>query len=826
MARHFEKLIADIDKVLTAEFKYDQDDDEAEPRLDLDFIDGLVSKYHDELRKNLKAITNTVKGQKHDELSYAPNASEKDKVKAKLEFYETYQKKLIKELVRQYPELEGIINTSKPSESSFSIKAISGAECPKVKESYFSGKVINGLRIRAQNHQSIEKAINERFGRETVSIVSAHMDSVGFKDAYKTGKFEAIQKKEVDARMAEERREREDEGEKYDSALTKMAGGNPGNWVITSGMFSGKTLAEVGSMMEGGDEEGRRLNNKLLSNLEDKKNAIEASETILQNEEKAIIAQAKNLTGRTYTYAQLSGMYNTLPPVMQTLIDKQEKRIKHIAILSTRYQSASIRLNADSKRIRGIGDKATNWILNTYATIVANPNAFARRFGKALPANKTGLNNALVAMFKSYAKSSDLIKKAYQAKGVLAEEERREESNFFYTLTEFYIGRDGVKRSRPVTRYNAPKKMEGEGFTSEDTSKEPKNLSEQDKPGRNASGRVYKKDGTKVSDEEVRKKRKEKDYGLDNMLRGLGEGMSVHDRVKLNKLQDVLKNLPKRTTKEWVIDPLTGEQRLMRKGSNLGLMLVYDKHRKLVWKEFDVYGKARKAVGGSLERLKQKEIDKQRILLFAAESMIADSIGKDRTVKEADAVNLGQVDNDRKVITDEVMDKNVQYDGSEAGDYSSQFTKKRQKYSEKIKEATSYKQLEKTEMKIYEDMGKAGHIVDPSIRKQIIIVGQIENFMEGSSDTPNFYTGPMVNRETILAMREYGSPASLKAIEQFHEAQLKHYSEGGRGMAESNYFHESENRYSTEYELLDSQLPIKTQLDLKRMELRNSGVKD
>ena len=36
MARHFEKLIADIDKVLTAEFKYDQDDDEAEPRLDLD----------------------------------------------------------------------------------------------------------------------------------------------------------------------------------------------------------------------------------------------------------------------------------------------------------------------------------------------------------------------------------------------------------------------------------------------------------------------------------------------------------------------------------------------------------------------------------------------------------------------------------------------------------------------------------------------------------------------------------------------------------------------------------------------------------------------
>jgi hypothetical protein len=291
-------------------------------------------------------------------------------------------------------------------------------------------------------------------------------------------------------------------------------------------------------------------------------------------------------------------------------------------------------------------------------------------------------------------------------------------------------------------------------------------------------------------------------------------------------LQDVLKNLPKRTTKEWVIDPLTGEQRLMRKGSNLGLMLVYDKHRKLVWKEFDVYGKARKAVGGSLERLKQKEIDKQRILLFAAESMISDSMGKDRTVKEADAVNLGQVDTDRKVTTDEVLDKNIQYDGSEAGDYSSQFTKKRQKYSEKIKEATSYKQLEKTEMKIYEDMGKAGHIVDPSIRKQIIIVGQIENFMEGSSDTPNFYTGPMVSRETILAMREYGSPASIKAIEQFHEAQLKHYSEGGRGLAESNYFHESENRYSTEYELLDSQLPIKTQLDLKRMELRNSGAKD
>lgn len=825
MARHFEKLIADIDKVLTAEFKYDQDDDEAEPRLDLDFIDGLVSKYHDELRKNLKAITNTVKGQKHDELSYAPNASEKDKVKAKLEFYETYQEKLITELVRQYPELEGIINTSKPSESSFSIKAISGAECPKVKESYFSKKVINGLRIRAQNHQSIEKAINERFGRETVSIVSAHMDSVGFKDAYKAGKFEAIQKKEVDARMEEERREREDEGEKYDSALTKMVGGDPGNWVITSGYFSGKTLANVHNLLGGSDKHTRQIYKNFEADLARKKEAIEKGEILLQNTEKRLINEAKRITGKTYTYASLSGMYTSLPASLQNLIDKQEEKIKNIAELSFAYQHAFKNQQATKLRLASVGEKALNWILNTHATILANPNAFSRTFGKVSPLNKTGLNNAFVAMFKAYAKDSYLLFDALEAKGIYREEVAREDDPF-YTLTQFYIGRDGVKRKKETTRYKMPRKHEGEGFTSSDTDTSPKNLEGNDKPGMHATGRIYTKDKTKVSDEEVRKKRKEKDYGLDNMLRGLGEGMSVHDRVKLNKLQDVLKNLPKRTTKEWVIDPLTGEQRLMRKGSNLGLMLVYDKHRKLVWKEFDVYGKARKAVGGSLERLKQKEIDKQRILLFAAESMIADSIGKDRTVKEADAVNLGQVDNDRKVITDEVMDKNVQYDGSEAGDYSSQFTKKRQKYSEKIKEATSYKQLEKTEMKIYEDMGKAGHIVDPSIRKQIIIVGQIENFMEGSSDTPNFYTGPMVNRETILAMREYGSPASLKAIEQFHEAQLKHYSEGGRGMAESNYFHESENRYSTEYELLDSQLPIKTQLDLKRMELRNSGVKD
>jgi len=825
MANHFKKLIANIDKALTAEFKYDQDDDEAEPRLDLDFIDGLVSKYHDELRKNLKAITNTVKGQKHKELSYAPNASEKDKVKAKLKFYETYQEKLIKELVREYPELEGIIKTGNPSESSFSIKALSGAKCPKVEENYFSRKVQNGLRIRAQNHQSIEKAINERFGRETVSIVSAHMDSVGFNDAYKAGRFEAIQKKEVDARMEEERRERRNESENYDSALTKMVGGDPGNWVITSGAFSGKTLSQVHNLIGGSDKQTKQIYKNFEANLEGKKVAIEKKEVLLQNTENRLITEAKKITGKTYTYADLVGMYAKLPAPLQNLIDTQEEKIKEVAELSFAYQHVFKNQQAIKLRLASLGEKATNWILNTHATILANPNAFSRTFGKASPLNKTGLNNALVAMFKAYAKDSYLLFDALDAKGIYREEVTREDDPF-YTLTQFYIGRDGVKRRKETTRYKMPRKYEGEGFTSSDTDTSPKNLEGKEKPGMQATGRIYTKDGTKVSDEEVRKKRKEKDYGLDAMLRGLGEGMSVHDRVKLNKLQDVLKNLPKRTTKEWVIDPLTGEQRLMRKGSNLGLMLVYDKHRKLVWKEFDVYGKARKAVGGSLERLKQKEIDKQRILLFAAESMISDSMGKDRTVKEADAVNLGQVDTDRKVTTDEVLDKNIQYDGSEAGDYSSQFTKKRQKYSEKIKQANSKEQLNITEMKIYEDMGKAGHIVDPSIRKQIIIVGQIENFMEGSSDTPNFYTGPMVNRETILAMREYGSPASIKAIEQFHEAQLKHYSEGGRGMAESNYRHENEDRYLTEYELLDSQLPIKTQIDLRKMELRNSGAKD
>lgn len=430
-------------------------------------------------------------------------------------------------------------------------------------------------------------------------------------------------------------------------------------------------------------------------------------------------------------------------------------------------------------------------------------------------------------MFKSYSKDAGMLDHAYNAKGIYHEEMRRDD-NPFYTLTEFYIGRDGVKRRKETTRYKMPRKNEGEGFTSADTDTSPKNLEGKDKPGMQGTGRVYTKDRTKVADEAVSKRRREHDYGLggpNSMLRGLAEGMSVHDKVRYQKLQDVLKNLPKRTTKEWVINPMTGEQQMMRKGSKLGLMLVYDKHNKLVWKEFDVYGKARKAVGGSLERMRQKATDKQRILLSVAESMISDSSSKDKTVKEADAVNLGQVDTEGKVSADDATDKKMEEDGRGAGDYSSQFTKKRQKYSEKIKAAMSKEQLEKTEMKIYEDMGKAGHVVDPSMRKQIIMVGQIENFMEGSDASPNFYTGPMVNKNTVMAMREYGSPASLKAIEQFQEAQLAHYSEGGKGMRESNYRHESEDRYLTEYELLDSQLPIKTQIDLRKMELKTLVLK-
>ena len=831
MADHFKKIIDGIKKELTAEFKYDDEDDDPKSLLDLDFISGLVQQYHAELRKNLLAITNSLKSKKYTKPKIDANDSNKDKEKAKLKFYEGYQSDLIEELGKHYPELKKIIKTGNPTEASFSIAVESVAKCPKF-ENRLSENVKTGLELRGINKGVIEKAVNERFGYESVSIVSAHFNSVGFKNAYDAGDFKALKRAEVENRAVEEKRQRESMGEgggaAFESALTKMVNNDPGNWVITSGAFSGRTLANVHNLIGGSDKHTRQIYKNFEADLANKKETIEKSEVLLQNTENRLITEAKRITGRTYTYAALSGMYASLPASLQKLIDKQEEKIKDIAELSFSYQHSVKNQQETKLRLASVGEKATNWILNTHATILANPNAFSRTFGRASPLNKTGLNNALVAMFKSYAKDSYLLFDALDAKGIYREEVAREDDPF-YTLTQFYIGRDGVKRRKETTRYKMPRKHEGEGFTSADTDTSPKNLEGKDKPGMQGTGRVYTKDGTKVADEAVSKKRREHDYGLggpNSMLRGLAEGMSVHDKVRYEKLQDVLKNLPKRTTKEWVINPMTGEQQMMRKGSKLGLMLVYDKHNKLVWKEFDVYGKARKAVGGSLERMRQKATDKQRILLSVAESMISDSSSKDKTVKEADAVNLGQVNTEGKVSVDDATDKKMEEDGRGAGDYSSQFTKKRQKYSEKIKEAISYKQLEKTEMKIYEDMGKAGHVVDPSIRKQIIMVGQIENFMEGSDANPNFYTGPMVNKNTVMAMREYGSPASLKAIEQFQEAQLAHYSEGGKGMRESNYRHESEDRYLTEYELLDSQLPIKTQIDLRKLELRNSGVKD
>lgn len=239
MADNFKKIIDGIKKELTAEFKYDDEDDDPKSLLDLDFVSGLVQQYHAELRKPL-AITNSLKSKNYSKPKIDVNDSNKDKEKAKLKFYGEYQGDLIKELGKYYPELKKIIKTGNPTEASFSIAVESVAKCPKF-EHKLSENVTTGLRLRRINKGVIEKAVNERFGYESVSIVSAHFNSVGFKNAYDAGGFEALKKAEVENRAVEEKRQRESMGEgggaAFESALTKMVNNDPGNWVVTSGAF-------------------------------------------------------------------------------------------------------------------------------------------------------------------------------------------------------------------------------------------------------------------------------------------------------------------------------------------------------------------------------------------------------------------------------------------------------------------------------------------------------------------------------------------------------------------------------------------------------------
>jgi hypothetical protein len=477
--------------------------------------------------------------------------------------------------------------------------------------------------------------------------------------------------------------------------------------------------------------------------------------------------------------------------------------------------------------LRSLQNKAMNWILNTHATILANPTAVTSKFGKSLSQDQIKGNKAFTTMFKMYAKSFDtyaresgLIADALNQRKVLAEEDSREDTPF-YTLTQFYVGRDGVQRKKEVIRYKAPRMNEGGGFAPSDTF---------------GGERVYKKGGKNPVEAEVSKKRREEDFGLggrNSILKGLIQGMSPHDRVKFSKLQDTLRNMPKRTTKEWIVDPLTGEQRLMRKGSKLGLMMDYDRNGKLVWKEIDIYAKARKSLGGSLARIKQKEIEKQKLNLFVAESMLEEGLSRDREVKGRVAfitdakeagrtVAKGDIKGRKALEAKEADELRRQFDEDDVKDssnYAFEFEEKRASYSEKIAKAKTHEALNKAENKIYENMSKGFHVVDPVLQRQMIDVSQIEKFRQDGDLLPEFYTGPTVTLDIIKTMREYGSPQSIKAIEKFQQAQLKYYSEGGKGTTATSY------RSETEYELLDYQLPIATQIQIRRMELNNSGTK-
>lgn len=828
MAAHFKKIIDGINKELTERFKYDDEEDKPESTLDLNFISKLVQSYHEELKKNLQRITNSAKLNK-PKLDKLAGLSEKEKEKVKTKFYEKYRKKLLAELSKEYPEIRNILKLGDITASSFALSV--GPMVTKKFESELKSRVKAGLTLRKINNGQIEKSVNRSFGYESASIVAAHFNSVGFNDAYFAGGFDKEKASEVNKKIEEEEKEEGREKEKptsYQQSLLNSANNDPGNWIITSGGFSGKTLHEVYAYMHEGDLAAKKENSRLYQEIEIKKKQIQKADQILKNKEAYIINQVKAITGKTYTYDQIKKVYGNFPLALQALIIAQEKRITAITVVRDKYLRLSDTQAKTSLRLRSLQNKAVNWILNTHATILANPTAVTLKFGKALSQDQIKGNKAFTTMFKLYAKSfevyakeSGLIAEALNQRKVLAEEDSREDTPF-YTLTQFYVGRDGVQRQKEVTRYKAPRMNEGGGFAPSDTF---------------GSDRVFKRGGKDPVEAEVSKKRREEDFGLggrNSILKGLIQGMSPHDRVKFSKLQDALRNMPKRTTKEWIVDPLTGEQRLMRKGSKLGLMMDYDKHGKLVWKEIDIYAKARKSLGGSLARIKQKEIEKQKLNLFVAESMLEEGLSRDREVKGrvafiTDAKNAGRTVakgdvKGRKALeakeADELRRQFDEDDVKDSSNYAFEFEEKRASYSEKIANAKTKEALNKAEAKIYENMSKGFHIVDPVLQKQMIDVSQIEKFRQDGDLLPEFYTGPTITLDTMKTMREYGSPASIKAVEKFHEAQLKYYSEGGKGRTATSYHKESE------YELLDYQLPIATQIAIRRMELNNSGVKN
>jgi|LakMenEpi03Aug12_release.lakeMendotaPanAssembly.Ray.scaffolds.fasta_scaffold127520_1 hypothetical protein len=849
MADNFKRLKDKINKALQAYFDGSDDEEDDAVLLNetslgfsrrerklgdksvLNIVTTLITEYQNKLRKDLTNITTKYKYFRPNIKKLPKNATPEERAKAKVDFYASYRKKLLDELYLQYPEIRSKIKEGKPTENSFSLPGVS-KNLKTYLESYLSSDVQRELKLRGIRLPSL--------GQEEVLIACNHFGSIGFRNASET-QFKSFDLEEHSS-VVSSTSPKDPEEEKSLNLGLSFSNNDPGNWRITSGAFSGKTIKQVEAYMN------RESLDSLWDKLQVVGKAVTASSAQIEQLKNEVVDKYNKSVKKSKTYDKIAAS-KRIRSSLSSLIAEIKRKELQLQRFDKRRIDISLKIKTESSRINPIATRAMNWILDTHQAILANPDIFQSTFNKVLSHKQKGLSKVFAAVFNAYAEKTNLVETALAMQGLLAKDEERE-TNPYYTTNQFYVDRGGITRQKEITRYNRPRKNEGGGSSSldaySDNTFDPE-LNPKDQAGMYASKRIYNKNKTRTVDKEDSQRRRDEDFGLTgrfSMLKGLVHGMSVEDKVKFNKLKDVLRTLPKKTTKEWIVDPLTGEQRLMRKGSKMGLMMTYNKHGKLVWREFDVYGKARKSLGGSLEHLRQKEIDKQKILLHAAESMLEQDQLKDSKATgniallgEAEEQGIHVAKNKVKGIS--LVDKNNEELQKEIEkwamrsdeDYGRVLEQTRTSYTDIIKKAKTHKRLDAVESKIYEHMGKNFRIDDPELRKQVLIVNQIEKFRQDGDLLPDFYTGPTITLDIMKTMREYGSPASIKAIKEFHEAQREHYSEGGRGRQETGFFHPTETdangnkRFLTEYEAVDYRLPVATQIAIRKMELNNAGTK-
>ena len=204
--------------------------------LNLNFISKLTSTYHAEVEKGIKKIASTVKAK-----YFTTKKEQKDKAK----FYLAYQKELVKELTSQFPEIASMLTVQNPSEASFSISPQRAPKIPAIL-GLLRNDTREDLRKRNVPVSRIQKGLEVEVGYITASIASSHLNSVGFQDAYEVGHIEWQDNLAREAK-AKARQEDKTSGSesKFMEALLNNSNNQPGKWVITSGMFSGKTLKEV-----------------------------------------------------------------------------------------------------------------------------------------------------------------------------------------------------------------------------------------------------------------------------------------------------------------------------------------------------------------------------------------------------------------------------------------------------------------------------------------------------------------------------------------------------------------------------------------------------